>query len=91
MISQSTSTRVIITYKFQVKREANIDIDLGDLMKLFNQCNFLTRYLTEFNYVGLNLNETPEELENCTPESQNFSEKEFREHSTNKNCLICCE
>ena len=91
MISQSTSTRVIITYKFQVKREANINIDLGDLMKLLNQFNFLTRYLIEFNYVGLNLNETPKELQKCTPEFQNFWEKECREHPTNQNCLIYCD
>ena len=69
MISQSTSTRVIITYKFQVKREVNIDINPVGFMKLFNQFNFLPRFLTEFNYVGLNLNENLEELEICTPES----------------------
>ena len=28
-------------------------------MKLFNQFNILPRYLTAFNYAGLNLNETP--------------------------------
>ncbi len=31
-------------------------------MKLFNQFNVLPRYLTAFNYAGLNLNETPQEL-----------------------------
>ena len=36
-------------------------------MKLFNQINLLSRYLTEFNYVELNFNVTPEELEKCTP------------------------
>ena len=35
-------------------------------MKLFNQFNILPRYLTAFNYAGLNLNETPKELEKCT-------------------------
>mgnify|MGYP001212873213 FL=1 len=44
-------------------------------MKLFNQFNVLPRYLTAFNYAGANLNETPQELEKCTPEFQNFWEK----------------
>ena len=65
--------------------------DLGGLMKLFNQFNVLPRYLTAFNYAGLNLNETPKELEKCTPEFQNFWEKECREHPTNQNCLIYCD
>ena len=39
-------------------------------MKLFNQFNVLPRYLTVFNYGGLNLNETPKELEKSTPEFQ---------------------
>ena len=60
-------------------------------MKLFNQFNVLPRYLTAFNYAGLNLNETPQELEKCTPEFQNFWEKECREHPTNHNCLIYCD
>ena len=60
-------------------------------MKLFNQFNILPRYLTAFNYAGLNLNETPKELEKCTPEFQNFWEKECREHPTNQNCLIYCD
>ena len=47
-------------------------------MKLFNQFNVLPRYLTAFNYAGLNLNETPKELEKCTPKFQNFWEKECR-------------
>ena len=63
----------------------------GGLMKLFNQFNILPRYLTAFNYAGLNLNETPKELEKCTPEFQNFWEKECREHPTNQNCLIYCD
>tara|TARA_S200000501_G_scaffold339834_1_gene347797 strand:+ start:150 stop:260 length:111 start_codon:yes stop_codon:yes gene_type:complete len=32
----------------------------GDFMKLIN---VLPQYLTAFNYAGLNLNETPKELE----------------------------
>ena len=60
-------------------------------MKLFNQFNVLPRYLTAFNYAGLNLNETPQELEKCTPEFQNFWDKECREHPTNQNCLIYCD
>ena len=60
-------------------------------MKLLNQFNILPRYLTAFNYAGLNLNETPKELEKCTPEFQNFWEKECREHPTNQNCLIYCD
>ena len=60
-------------------------------MKLFNQFNVLPRYLTAFNYAGLNLNETPKELEKCTPKFQNFWDKECREHPTNQNCLIYCD
>ncbi len=57
------------------------------------QCSskILPRYLTAFNYAGLNLNETPKELEKCTPEFKNFWEKECREHPTNQNCLIYCD
>ena len=57
-------------------------------MKLFN---VLTRYLTAFNYAGLNLNETPQELEKCNSEFQNFWDKECRKHPTNQNCLIYCD
>ena len=46
---------------------------------------------TAFNYAGLNLNETPQELQKCTPEFQNFWEKECREHPTNQNCVIYCD
>ena len=60
-------------------------------MKLFNQFNVLPRYLNAFNYAGLNLNDTPQELMKCTPEFQNFWEKECREHPTNQNCLIYCD
>ena len=31
-------------------------------MKLFNKVNILEKYLTTFNYSGLNLNETPKEF-----------------------------
>ena len=48
-------------------------------MKLFNQFNVLPRYLTAFNYAGLNLNETPQELQKCTPEFQNFWDKVSKE------------
>ena len=67
------------------------NIDLRGLMELFNQFNILPRYLTVFNYAGLNLNETPKELVKCTPEFENFWEKECREHPTNQNCLIYCD
>ncbi len=60
-------------------------------MKLFNQFNILPKYLTAFNYAGLNLNETPKELEQCTVEFQNFWDKECRENPTNQNCLIYCD
>ena len=33
-------------------------MDQGGLMKLLNQFNILPKYLTAFNYAGLNLNET---------------------------------
>ena len=87
---QSTSSRVIILYESQFNRRT-IYVDPGGLMKLFNQFNILPKYLTAFNYAGLNLNETPKELEKCTPEFQNFWEKECREHPTNQNCLIYCD
>ena len=66
-------------------------MDLGGFMKLFNQFNVLPKYLTAFNYAGLNLNETPEELERCPKEFKNFWDKEYREHPTNQNCLIYCD
>ena len=45
-------------------------------MRLFNQFIILPRYLTAFVYAGLNLDETPKELEKFTLEFQNFWEKE---------------
>ena len=69
----------------------NIDIDLGGLMKLFNQFNVLPKYLTAFNYSGLKLKNIPKELEKCTPEFKNFWDKECREHPINQNCLIYCD
>ena len=41
-------------------------------MKLFNQFNVLPRYLTAFNYAGLNLNETPQELQKIDIRKLNF-------------------
>tara|TARA_B100000886_G_C20140572_1_gene373780 strand:+ start:310 stop:429 length:120 start_codon:yes stop_codon:yes gene_type:complete len=38
-------------------------MDQGDFMKLFNQFNVPPKYLTAFNYAGLNLNKTPKEPE----------------------------
>ena len=64
--------------------EDNINIDLGGLMKLFNQFNILPRYLTAFNYAGANLNETPKELEKCTPEFKNFWDKEWKTSNESK-------
>ena len=87
MILQITSTRVIILYEFQVNQEDNIDLDLGGLMKLFNQFNFLPRYLYAFNYAGLNLNENPKEIEQYTPECQNLREKELQ-RTSNKSKLF---
>ena len=60
-------------------------------MKLFNQFNILPRYLTSFNYAGLNLNNMPKELEKCPIEDQDFWNKESKEHPTNQNCLIYCD
>ena len=60
-------------------------------MKLFNQFNILPRYLTAFNYAGLNLNETPKELEQCPVEFQTFWDKECKDNPTNQNCLIYCD
>ena len=56
-------------------------------MKLFNRFNILPKYLTAFNYAGLNLNETPKELEQYNPELQTYWDKECRENPTNQNCL----
>jgi len=44
-------------------------------MKLFNQFNVLPRYLTAFNYAGLNLNETPQELKNVLQSFKTFGIK----------------
>ena len=60
-------------------------------MKLFNQFNILPRYLTEFNYAGLNLNEMPKELEICPQEFKDFWDKECRDHPNKQNCLIYCD
>ena len=60
-------------------------------MKLFNQFNILTSYLTAFNYTGLNLNNTSKELEKCPMEVQDFWNKECREDTTNQNCLNHCD
>ena len=60
-------------------------------MKLFNQPNILTRYLTAFNYEGVKFNEPSNEMDKYTPEFQNFWDKECREHPTNQNCLIYCD
>ena len=41
-------------------------------MKLINQLNVFMRYLTLLNYAGLNLNETPKELEQYQQQLENF-------------------
>tara|TARA_Y200000002_G_scaffold275327_1_gene229587 strand:- start:348 stop:497 length:150 start_codon:yes stop_codon:yes gene_type:complete len=41
--------------------EGKLNMDQGGFMKLFN---LLPKYLSAFNYAGLNLNETPKELSN---------------------------
>jgi len=63
----------------------------GSFMKLFNQINVLPKYLTAFNYAGLNLNETPKEIELYNLDKQTFWDKECRENPTNQNCLIYCD
>ena len=65
-------------------------MDQGGFMKLFNQFNVLPKYLTAFNYAGLNLNETPKELEEYTLEFKTLWDKECRENPINQNCLIYC-
>ena len=57
-------------------------------MKLFNQFNVLPKYLTAFNYTGLNLNETLKELEQYTQKFQTFWDNKSRDKPTNQNCLI---
>ena len=71
--------------------ERKLNMVQGGFMKLFNQFNVLPKYLSAFNYAGLNLNETPEELEQYNLELQTFWDKEFRENPTNQNCLIYCD
>ena len=66
-------------------------MSLGVLMKFFNLFNVLPRYLTAFNYAGLNLNEMPKEHEKNNLKFHNFWEKECKEHPTNQNCLIYCD
>ena len=66
-------------------------MDQGGFMKLFNQFNVLPKYLTAYNYPGLNLNETPKELEEYILEFQTFWDKKCRENPTNQNCLIYCD
>ena len=68
-----------------------LSIDQEGFMKLFNQLNVLPKYLTAFNYAGLNLNQTPKELEEYTLEFKTFWDKECRENPTNQNCLIYCD
>lgn len=36
--------------------EGKLSMDQGGFMNLFNQFNVLPKYLTAFNYAGLNLN-----------------------------------
>ena len=63
----------------------------GGFMKQFNQFNFLPKYLTAFNYAGLNLNETAKELEQYPLKYQTYWDKECRDNPTNRNCLIYCD
>ena len=71
--------------------EGKGSMDQGGFMKLFNQFNVLPKSLTAFNYAGLNLNETPRELEEYTLKFQTFWDKECKEKPTYQNCLIYCE
>ena len=57
-----TNTWILIPYEFKFKSRTILGIDLCGFMKLFNHCNVLPRYLTAFNYVGLNLNKSPTEI-----------------------------
>jgi len=66
-------------------------MDLGGLMKLLNHFNILPNYLNAFNYAGLNLNDTPTELEICPQEFRDFWDKECKDNPTNQNCLIYCD
>ena len=60
-------------------------------MKLFNQFNILPKYLTAFNYAGLNLNETPEEIDQSPLEFKSFWDEECKDNPTKQNCLIYCD
>ena len=50
-------------------------MDQGDFMKLYNPFNVLPKCLTAFNRTGLNLTETPKELEEYILEFQTFWNK----------------
>ena len=54
-------------------------------------CNILSKYLSAFNYAGLNLNITPKELEQCPQEFQTFWDRECRKNPTNQNFLVYCD
>ena len=71
--------------------EGELSMDQGSFMKLLNQFNDLPKYLTAFNYAGLNLNETPKELEQCPVEFQTYWDRECMDNPTNQNCLIYCD
>ena len=60
-------------------------------MKLFNQIPIFPKYLTTFNYAGLNLNASPKELEQYHQKFKNFWDNECRDNPTNQNCLIYCD
>ena len=51
----------------------------GDFMNLFN---VLPKYLTAFNYPGLNLNEALKEIEQYTLEFPTLCDKETKENPT---------
>ena len=57
-------------------------------MQLFNT---FPKYLTEFKYAGLNLNEAPKEIEQYTLEFSTLQDKKSKETPTNQIYLIYCD
>ena len=82
---------VIILYEVLINSRTILGIDPGGIMKLFSQFNILPKYLTAFNFAGLNLNETPKEIEQSPIDFQNFWDTECKDNPTKQNCLIYCD
>ena len=59
-------------------------------MKLFNQFTILPRYPRAFNYAGNKMEDTTKNL-NRNNLSEDYWNRECREHPTNQHCLVYCD